>query len=249
MATSKLMRYLGKKLDDAWFTAMCVIYVLWWPMLGLAAVIALCVIAASLASGCTPEPTNASCAKVCKGALKKVAESNLKDCMVAVKGAISKVKAVYETNGQACDCIKVSPKTGPLTVLSFKVEPIECFCYSTKYRHDDIRCRMPHCSAVMPTKVKVENGTAKAGDQLHVECIYYDMRDTDRYLIRDQEFFKAAPGKFTTHAFKAALPHHTVRYLPKGTVIGVECSVVDHPRPPVNAVAKTPAKVDKKYDK
>jgi hypothetical protein len=231
--------------DRVWFNFVCIMIALWWPVLGLVAVIALCSIAFSLSTGCTPQKpkmTSDECVAVCKEGLHELKRSNLKDC----KAAIAKVKEAVEMRD---NCILVRPKAGRVEVLSFSVGKLKCFCEESKYKHDDPLCKSSYCSGGMPTKIKVENGDARPGEQLHVECIYYDMANTEMYLKRDQEMFKAKAGKTTTHSFTADIPHYLARQMGKGTVVGVNCFTVAHPRPPVNAVAKVEGRGQENHDK
>lgn len=219
--------------DKVWFNFVCIVAGLWWPVLGLVAVIALCSIAMSLAGCEPPKPkmTNDECVAICKEGLHELKESNLKDC----KAAIAKVKEAVEMRD---NCVVVRPKAGRLELLSFKVGKLKCFCEESKYRFDSKRCKSRYCSGSMPTTIKVENGTARPGDKIHVECVYYDMVNTEYYLLRHQDEFKAKKGTHTIHKFDADIPHYRARQMSKGTQVGVNCFVIDHPRPPVNAVAK-----------
>ena len=190
-------------------------------------------------ASCTPTPTNG---KECKQALKEVAASNLKDCTEA----IDKVVAVYKA---AC-AVRPPAASDELQVLEYWVNPPVCECDDpAKAVYTDPQCRRVFCQGSLFTKVKVKNDNpAKQWQrEIHVECIYYDMDATTMYLLRHQEFFKPTLGStHTVHAFSVNLPSPVVRSLKKGTTIGVECSIVQHPRQPVDAVGKLPGTVAKK---
>ncbi len=235
---SEIIAYLGKKLDDTWFTVVIMVYGLWWPVLGLVAVAALVAIALSLA-GCEPQRGGMSaddCAELCKDGIKQVVASNLKDC----NAAIDKVSA--SCGGRAA----AQKPNSPVRILSYKVKAPKCACASpSDKKYKDPMCKHAYCEGGIRLTMKVRNGRVDHAGYMRVECFTYNMNYPSEYIRRLQHHFK--PNKkeaHTTTSFFVDFDHSVMRNsnVKKGTPLGTECFVVTPAPPAVQATARMPAR-------
>jgi len=151
---------------------------------------------------------------------------------------------------------RMKRKAGKLEVLSFKLDPIQCFCNWTMYRWDDENCPGYQCSAPAHVDIRFENGTLKVGDEVHVECIYYSLnsvkRGLDSYIKREVFYLNVNPGKYTRYGLTTDLHHPRARsqHVGKNLRVGLDCSIVESELPPLDKVARIPNRiVDTKHDK